>query len=110
MKAIQSVNIIGGGLGGLALAQALRNSGIAFRVFERDDSADSRGQGYAIGLNDDGAAALTKLNRSDLAPLLRTEMKKAFEILDGVTGLDDGAATTAGGAESFLFLFLLRLL
>ena len=85
MKAIQSVNIIGGGLGGLALAQALRNSGISFRVFERDDSADSRGQGYAIGLNDDGAAALTKLNRSDLAPLLRTEMKKAFEILDGVT-------------------------
>jgi 2-polyprenyl-6-methoxyphenol hydroxylase-like FAD-dependent oxidoreductase len=43
------VLIIGAGLGGLTLAQALRKQGVSFEVFER--SPDSRFQGWAIGLH-----------------------------------------------------------
>lgn len=45
------VLIIGGGLGGLALAQALRRHGVAYEIFERDESADSRTQGWALSLH-----------------------------------------------------------
>jgi len=41
--------IIGAGLGGLTLAQALRKQGISFEIFER--SADDRFQGWAIGIH-----------------------------------------------------------
>ncbi|KAL8644490.1 MAG: hypothetical protein Q9210_007229, partial [Variospora velana] len=43
--------IVGGGLGGLGLAQSLRKQGISFDIFERDESPDSRFQGWAIGLH-----------------------------------------------------------
>ncbi|KAI4243626.1 MAG: hypothetical protein L6R42_010712, partial [Xanthoria sp. 1 TBL-2021] len=45
------VLIVGGGLGGLGLAQSLRKQGISFEIFERDENADSRFQGWAIGLH-----------------------------------------------------------
>ncbi|KAL8931748.1 MAG: hypothetical protein Q9211_006758 [Gyalolechia sp. 1 TL-2023] len=45
------VLIVGGGLGGLGLAQCLRKQGISFDIFERDESPDSRFQGWAIGLH-----------------------------------------------------------
>lgn len=45
------VLIVGGGLGGLSLAQSLRKQGISFEVFERDADASARFQGWAIGLH-----------------------------------------------------------
>lgn len=45
------VLIVGGGLGGLGLAQSLRKQDISFEIFERDENADSRFQGWAIGLH-----------------------------------------------------------
>ncbi|KAH8896019.1 putative monooxygenase [Thozetella sp. PMI_491] len=45
------VLIIGGGLGGLALAQILRKQAISFEVFERDADETVRPQGWAIGLH-----------------------------------------------------------
>ena len=46
------IAIIGAGIGGLTLAAALLERAISaeVEVFERDDSAFSRSQGYAIGL------------------------------------------------------------
>ncbi|KAM3503319.1 hypothetical protein MY11210_008772 [Beauveria gryllotalpidicola] len=43
------VLIAGAGLGGLALAQALRNQGISYQIFEQ--SVAGRAQGYAIGIH-----------------------------------------------------------
>ncbi|KAK3692993.1 putative monooxygenase [Podospora appendiculata] len=45
------VLIIGGGIGGLTLGQALRKQDISFEVFERDTEANSRSQGWAILLH-----------------------------------------------------------
>ena len=45
------VLILGGGLGGLALAQTLRKQGISFEIFERDENENCRFQGWAIALH-----------------------------------------------------------
>ena len=52
------VLISGAGIGGLALAQSLSRSGIAFEIFERDAAIDSRAQGYRIRMDADGDSAL----------------------------------------------------
>ena len=66
-----NVLIIGGGLGGLALAHGLKKSAIPFQVFESDPSPDFRAQGYRLKINADGAAALKSV--------LSTEMWEYFE-------------------------------
>lgn len=45
------VLILGGGLGGLTLAQCLRKKGISYQVFERDSDPHARPQGWAIALH-----------------------------------------------------------
>jgi len=45
-----NVAIIGGGIGGLALAIACRHRGIPFTIFERDQDFDQRSQGYGLTL------------------------------------------------------------
>jgi 2-polyprenyl-6-methoxyphenol hydroxylase-like FAD-dependent oxidoreductase len=52
------VIIIGGGLGGLCLAQGLKKEGISFSIFERDASKNARRQGYRLRINPDGSGAL----------------------------------------------------
>ncbi|KAL7751208.1 hypothetical protein RI367_003414 [Sorochytrium milnesiophthora] len=44
------VHVIGGGIGGLALAQVLRKADIPCQVFEREESATARSQGWGLGL------------------------------------------------------------
>ena len=44
------VAIVGGGIGGTALAVACRHRGIPFTLYERDSSFDSRSQGYGLTL------------------------------------------------------------
>jgi 2-polyprenyl-6-methoxyphenol hydroxylase-like FAD-dependent oxidoreductase len=58
--------IIGGGIGGLALAQALKKAGIGVAVFERDASAMARVQGYSIFLTGPGVRALRECLPKDL--------------------------------------------
>ncbi len=50
--------IIGGGIGGLCLAQGLKKSGISVSVYERDQSVSFRSQGYRISLKEEGSQAL----------------------------------------------------
>jgi 2-polyprenyl-6-methoxyphenol hydroxylase-like FAD-dependent oxidoreductase len=52
------VLVIGGGIGGLALAQGLKKSGVSVAVFERDCTVTSRLQGYRVHINPAGSRAL----------------------------------------------------
>jgi 2-polyprenyl-6-methoxyphenol hydroxylase-like FAD-dependent oxidoreductase len=52
------VAIVGGGIGGLCLAQGLRRNGIDVTVHERDAGIGSRRQGYRIHLDDRAGNAL----------------------------------------------------
>ncbi|MEV5721694.1 FAD-dependent monooxygenase [Amycolatopsis mediterranei] len=52
------IMIIGGGLGGLCLANGLTSAGIEVTVCERDAGAGFRDQGYRISLKPTGAQAL----------------------------------------------------
>ncbi|WP_431874935.1 FAD-dependent oxidoreductase [Micromonospora marina] len=52
------VMIIGGGIGGLCLAQGLRRAGVAVTVHERTRARTDWLQGYRIHINPDGSRAL----------------------------------------------------
>ncbi|WP_018332595.1 FAD-dependent monooxygenase [Actinomycetospora chiangmaiensis] len=65
------VLIVGAGIGGLALAQALvAAGGIDVRIHERNPDADAWLDGYRININPDGARALSRC--------LPTELWEAF--------------------------------
>lgn len=52
------VVIIGGGIGGLTLAQGLKKSGVSATVYERDRTRTDRVQGYRVHINPTGSLAL----------------------------------------------------
>lgn len=66
------IAIIGGGIGGIALAVACLHRGIPFTIFERDNSFDERSQGYGLTLQ---------------------QASKAIQGL-GISSLDEGIIST----------------
>jgi salicylate hydroxylase len=54
------VLIIGGGIGGLTLAQGLKQAGISAAVYERDRTVNDRLQGYRIHISPTGSLALNE--------------------------------------------------
>ncbi|HLH22069.1 MAG TPA: NAD(P)/FAD-dependent oxidoreductase [Chloroflexota bacterium] len=52
------VVIVGGGVGGLCLAQGLRQAGLSVAVYERDRTPTARLQGYRLHISPAGAHAL----------------------------------------------------
>lgn len=52
------VLVIGGGIGGLCLANGLRKAGIDVAVFERETNGLENLAGYGIHINEDGRRAL----------------------------------------------------
>lgn len=75
------IGIVGGGIGGLALALGLKRKGISSEVFERDASISSRPQGYSLTLQQ-GLQVLEKLK---VGPAVRASAGKnvsaAYETL-----------------------------
>ncbi|MGN5376895.1 FAD-dependent oxidoreductase [Streptomyces lasalocidi] len=65
------VIVIGAGLGGLCLAQGLRQRGIGISVYERDVSLMSRQQGYRIHIDAHGDGALEDTLPPELYRLFR---------------------------------------
>jgi len=61
MAVSNRVLIIGGGIGGLGLAQGLLKASIPFRVFERETALNIRSQGYRVRTSDVGQTALMAL-------------------------------------------------
>eukprot|EP00160_Parvularia_atlantis_P021235 Unigene9116_Nuclearia_a/m.27878 Unigene9116_Nuclearia_a/g.27878 ORF Unigene9116_Nuclearia_a/g.27878 Unigene9116_Nuclearia_a/m.27878 type:complete len:424 (-) Unigene9116_Nuclearia_a:28-1299(-) len=82
-----TVAIIGGGLGGLVLAHALRRANVPAVVYERDASATARDQGYQIGLAEPGLAALDRIMFPALRELLAAEASDPDFALRGFTML-----------------------
>lgn len=70
------VLVAGGGLGGLALAQGLRRSGISVAVYEKDATPAFRNQGYRIRINTAGIKAL----KAVLTP-------QAYEVFAATAGM-----------------------
>ncbi|MFJ2807457.1 hypothetical protein [Kitasatospora sp. NPDC087271] len=64
------VLVAGAWLGGLCLADGLLRAGVEVRVLEREEGAHSRYQGFRIGLNEHGRAALRQCLPQRLHPLL----------------------------------------
>ena len=52
------VAVIGGGIGGLCLAQGLRRKGVSVAVYERDRETPDRDQGYRLHIDPSGSRAL----------------------------------------------------
>src|SRR4029077_16691739 len=52
------VLIIGGGIGGLTLAQGLKQAGISAAVYERDRTVNDRLQGYRVHIRSTGSLAM----------------------------------------------------
>src|SRR5215469_7860559 len=83
------VLVIGGGLGGLCLAQGLHGAGIDVAVYERDRSPEARAQGYRFHMDVRGEEALQACLPSrlyDLAMATRGQPSKGatvFSVVDG---------------------------
>jgi salicylate hydroxylase len=63
------VLIVGGGIGGLCLAQGLHKAGVSVAVYERDRSPRSRTQGYRLRISPAADAALRQCLPSNLYQL-----------------------------------------
>ena len=72
------VLVAGGGVGGLCLAQGLRKRGIGVAVYECDENADSRGQGYRLRIDEFGRGALAACLQADLYDLVEATSNKLY--------------------------------
>ncbi|MEV0148653.1 MULTISPECIES: NAD(P)/FAD-dependent oxidoreductase [unclassified Nonomuraea] len=79
------IAVIGGGIGGLLLAQGLRKAGRGVTVYERDRTPADRLQGYRVHIDPNGARAL-----HDCLP---PELWQAFLATTGRGGQDFGFLT-----------------
>jgi 2-polyprenyl-6-methoxyphenol hydroxylase-like FAD-dependent oxidoreductase len=74
--------IIGGGIGGLCLAQGLRRAGIDVTVYERTQARTDWLQGYRIHINPDGSRALS----NSLPPAVWQRFRDTVSANDGGFG------------------------
>jgi 2-polyprenyl-6-methoxyphenol hydroxylase-like FAD-dependent oxidoreductase len=72
------VLIIGGGIGGLTLAQGLKKSGVNVAVYERDRTMTDRVQGYRVHINPAGSLALHECLPAAIVRSVRAHLRQAF--------------------------------
>lgn len=77
------VLIAGGGLSGLALAQALHRDGVAVEVIERDADFNSK-QGYYLNINGQGGEALRRCLPPDLFELYAETSRRTSERAESI--------------------------
>ncbi len=75
------VIVIGGGIGGLTLAQGLKKSGVSVAVYERDRTRTDRVQGYRVHINPTGSRALHECLS---APLFEAFARTCGKPSDGI--------------------------
>ena len=81
----ERVLIAGGGVGGLALAQALRHSGLDVVVYEHDPTPTTRNQGYRIHIDANGNAALRACLSAETFDLVRRTSGANDDVLGSYT-------------------------
>ncbi|KAJ5097337.1 hypothetical protein N7456_008058 [Penicillium angulare] len=90
------VLIVGAGLGGVCLAQAMRKNNIPFKLFEQDKRHSLRTQGYRLRITEHGVKAL----EDSLTPEIFALFEKTCAATTGL-GVrikpDGTSATTLGG-------------
>ena len=93
------VAIIGAGLGGLCVAQGLRQAGIEVAVYERDWSAAARAQGYRLSIDARGDEALRACLPERLFKLYEATCGQPS--LGGALVVTDGEVLTQAGSMQF---------
>ncbi|KAJ3039114.1 hypothetical protein HDV00_012605 [Rhizophlyctis rosea] len=88
---LENVIIIGGGMGGLCLAQRLKQLSIPFTIYERDASQTSRAVGSCLGIQETGPENLRLALPPSLHPQLeaiwpRDPLGKSFDFASAKTG------------------------
>jgi 2-polyprenyl-6-methoxyphenol hydroxylase-like FAD-dependent oxidoreductase len=84
MKRKLDIGIVGGGIGGLCLAQGLKKAAIPVQVYERDEAASSRRQGFRIHISPEGSRALHQCLPKDLWDIFNLtggEFGQGFSVL-----------------------------
>ncbi|MEU4743470.1 NAD(P)-binding protein, partial [Actinosynnema sp. NPDC023658] len=71
MPGTKRILIAGAGIGGLALAHALRRGGLEVVVYERDPTPSARDQGYRLHIDRNGNAALRACLSAEALDLVR---------------------------------------
>src|SRR2546421_5807342 len=102
------VLVIGGGLGGLCLAQGLRKAGVDVAVYERDAGLSVRTQGHRVHIDSRGEQALRECLPSSLYELFlatRGQPSKGVTTFSVVDGQMEERATQPfpeGGSDEFI--------
>ena len=85
------IAIIGGGIGGVALAVACLHRGIPFTLYERDKSFDVRSQGYGLTLQQASKAiegfGILNLEEGIVSTLLPSSVSNVVAVVVGIADL-----------------------
>jgi 2-polyprenyl-6-methoxyphenol hydroxylase-like FAD-dependent oxidoreductase len=85
MSARTRILVAGGGVGGLALAQALRRGGLDVAVYEQDPTPQIRNQGYRIHIDANGNAALRTCLPAQTLDLVRRTSGENDDVMAAYT-------------------------
>jgi salicylate hydroxylase len=89
------VGIVGGGIGGLALAQGLKKAGVSVALYERDATPIDRLQGYRVRHQPQGKRGAARLPARGLVRPFRGDLQRRSSALP-LSHREDGGVAVAG--------------